>query len=116
MPYDRELADRIRTRLAQLPEVREVPMFGGLAFLVGGKMVASASGQGDLLVRCDPAATGELLKREDVAVAQMGRRTMSAGWLRVTGEGVANPDTLDFWLSAALARTARQAGEGARAK
>lgn len=112
MPYDRELAEMIRENLAHLPDVREVNMFGGLSFLVNEKMVASASTQGDLLVHCDPADMDNLLERQDASVAQMGRRRMSKGWLRVTGDGFKNADNLEFWLGAALDYNAKETGEG----
>lgn len=112
MPYDRELADMIRENLAHLPSVREVNMFGGLSFLVNGKMVACASTQGDLLVRCDPAELDELLERQEAAIAQMGRRKMSRGWLRVAGEEVKTPGNLDFWIGEALACNAKETANG----
>ena len=40
MPYDRELADRLRLSLGGEPGVSEKAMFGGLAFLVGGNMAS----------------------------------------------------------------------------
>ena len=36
-------------------------MFGGLAFLIGGNMSVSASGQGGMLLRCDPEETDALV-------------------------------------------------------
>ena len=60
MAYDTELADRIRFLIGTGPGVTERKMFGGLAFLVGGNMAISASGQGGALVRVDPAETGTL--------------------------------------------------------
>lgn len=116
MPYDRELADTIRELLAHLPDVREVNMFGGLSFLVNEKMVASASAQGDLLVHCDPRDMGELLKHPDADIAQMGRRKMSKGWLRVTGDGFRTAENVEFWLRAALDYNERETGKNVRAK
>ena len=43
------------------PALTEKRMFGGLAFLIGGNMSVSASGQGGLLLRVDPDQTGSLL-------------------------------------------------------
>ena len=51
MAYDRELAERLREQLAQVENVTEKGMFGGLAFLVNGNMAVSASRRGGLLVR-----------------------------------------------------------------
>ena len=44
MPYDEELANRIRELLSREADVTEKKMFGGLAFLVGGNMSVAASG------------------------------------------------------------------------
>ena len=55
MAYDRDLAERIRDLLGERPDVTEMAMFGGLAFLVNGHMAVAASGQGGALVRVDPA-------------------------------------------------------------
>jgi len=49
--YDEDLAYRIRELLAAEHGIQEKKMFGGLAFLVGGNMAISASGQGGVLVR-----------------------------------------------------------------
>lgn len=48
MAYDEDLADRIRELMSGEGDVTEKKMFGGLAFLVGGNMAVSASGQGGL--------------------------------------------------------------------
>jgi len=57
MAFDEDLADRIRELLSQQRGVTETKMFGGLAFLIGGKMAIAASGQGGVLVRVDPGQT-----------------------------------------------------------
>ena len=61
MAYDEDLANRIRELLAGEPNVSEKRMFGGLAFLIGGNMSVSASGQGGLLVRVQPEDTDALV-------------------------------------------------------
>jgi hypothetical protein len=40
MPYDTALADRVRALLPAGPVFREKPMFGGLSFLLDGRMCA----------------------------------------------------------------------------
>lgn len=49
MPFDPDLAERIRSEVADVDGVSEQRMFGGLAFLVDGNMAIAASGQGGLL-------------------------------------------------------------------
>ena len=60
MAYDEDLAQRVRELLAKERGLTEKKMFGGLAFLVGGNMAVAASGQGGLMVRCDPAESDRL--------------------------------------------------------
>ncbi len=97
MAYDEDLADRIRELLDPTAGVVEQKMFGGLAFLLGGHMAAAASGQGGLLVRCDPADTDTLRKRRGVAPFVMRGREMD-GWLRVEAEAVKTKRDLERWV------------------
>ncbi len=101
MAYDTELADRIRFLIGTGPGVTERKMFGGLAFLVGGNMAISASGQGGALVRVDPAETGALVATANAAVAVMGGRTMT-GWLRVSAEDLETDEQLLEWVNRAV--------------
>ena len=54
MSYDEALAERVRELIGTRPDVSEMRMFGGLAFLVAGNMAVAASGSGGLMVRVDP--------------------------------------------------------------
>jgi hypothetical protein len=101
MPYDTELADRIRFLIGTGPGITEKKMFGGLAFLIGGNMSISASGQGGALVRVDPAETDALVATANAAVAVMGGREM-AGWLRVRAEDLETDEQLTEWVSRAV--------------
>jgi TfoX/Sxy family transcriptional regulator of competence genes len=101
MAYDEELAERIREQLAGEP-VEEKKMFGGLAFLVGGHMAVSASGQGGLLVRCEPELTDALLGEPGVSPMEMGGRGPVEGWLRVSADAVADDDSLELWVERGL--------------
>jgi hypothetical protein len=97
MAYDEELAGRIRALLAEEPGLTEKKMFGGLAFLVGGNMAVAASGQGGLMVRCDPEQTDALLERPHARTFEMRGREMQ-GWLRVDDEGVSTERELEPWV------------------
>src|SRR6476620_3977626 len=98
MAYDTVLADRIRELLSAEPGIDEKPMFGGLAFLVGGHMAVSASGQGGLLVRVDPDETARLVRREHVRRFEMRGRSMD-GWLRVDDAGIRTKRQLGGWVT-----------------
>ena len=102
MAYDTELADRIRFLIGTGPGVTEKKMIGGLAFLVGGNMAISASGQGGALVRVDPADSGALVVRANATLAVMGGRTMQ-GWLRVNSEDLQTDEQLTEWVNRAVA-------------
>ncbi len=102
MAYDEDLARRIRELIASEPGVSEKKMFGGLAFLVGGNMAVSASGQGGLMVRVDPDATAELLARPHAKPFEMRGRPMD-GWLRVDREGVRTKRQLEPWVKRGVA-------------
>lgn len=100
MAYDEDLADRIREQLGARRGVSERRMFGGLAFLVDGRLAVAASGQGGLLVRADPSAIARLTRSDAVTVAVMRGRPMT-GWLRVSPEGVRTSRQLARWVSSA---------------
>ncbi len=107
MAYDEELANRIREVVAGEAGVTEKRMFGGLAFLVNGNMAASASGQGGILLRVDPAETDALIADPHAERAVMGGREMD-GWLRVDAAAVAEDDDLRRWVGYGLAYVADQ--------
>ena len=96
MAYDEELAERIRGLLPGVP-VTEQKMFGGLAFLVGGHMAVGVSGQGGLMVRCDPADTERLVAEPGAGPFEMRGKAMN-GWLRVASDAVADDEALGRWV------------------
>ena len=96
MAYDEALTERIRDLLPDL-EVTERKMFGGLAFLVGGHMAVAASGKGGLMLRCDPADTARLVGEVGASPFEMRGKEMD-GWLRVSGEAVADDAALSRWI------------------
>lgn len=97
MAYDETLAALLREELAGEPGLTEQRMFGGLAFLLGGHLAVAASGQGGLMVRCDPDETDELLNEPHAVPFQMRGRPMR-GWLRV-GDGGLDDESLARWVS-----------------
>ena len=97
MAYDEELAGRIRELVEGEQGLAEQKMFGGLAFLIGGNMSVSASGQGGLLLRIDPTETDALLRRPHASPFEMRGRAMQ-GWLRMDAEGVRTKRQLERWV------------------
>ena len=101
MAYDEELAERIRMAIQAEPGLSEKRMFGGLAFLVHGNMAVSASSQGGLLLRIDPADAESLVSHEHVSRCEMRGREMD-GWLCVDAEALETDDELVHWVGYGL--------------
>jgi TfoX/Sxy family transcriptional regulator of competence genes len=102
MAYDEDLANRLRELLADEDAITEKKMFGGLAFLLHGNMSVSASRNGGLLARIDPADTEASLQRPHVELMKMRGRTMD-GWITVAPEGLKTKRQLAAWVSRSVA-------------
>jgi len=113
--FDEDLAVRIRELVRGEAGISEKRMFGGLAFLVRGNMAISASGQGGVLVRVEPAKSLELAARPHAHIAVMQGREMP-GWLRVEADGVRTKPQLQRWVNegVAFARSLPGKPSGAR--
>jgi hypothetical protein len=98
VPYDEDLADRIRELLGGEADVAEMRMFGGLAFLIGGNMAVAASGQGGALVRVDPARSDRIVATSNARPMEMRGREMQ-GWLRVAPEDLRTKRQLARWVT-----------------
>ena len=101
MAYDDELANRIRRVVQDEPGLSEKRMFGGLAFLVNGNMAVSASSQGGVLLRVDPAQTESFVDHEHVRRFKMRGREMN-GWLHVDVDVLKTDDELRRWVDHGL--------------
>lgn len=102
-PDQDRLAERVREALAG-QHVREVPMFGGMSFMVDGSIAVAARRGGELLVRVDPGRHDELLHRPGAVTARMGQRDMGQGWLQVGRDGTESDEALRAWVDVALSR------------
>jgi TfoX/Sxy family transcriptional regulator of competence genes len=102
MAYDEDLANRIRELIAGEPDVSEETMFGGLVFLVGGKMSVASGSHGSLIVRVDPEDTDEFLAKPYAHPFVMRGRAME-GRVRVDREGVRTKRQLEPWVRRAVA-------------
>ena len=93
MAYDEELAERVRAEMAGEKGLTEQKMFGGIGFMVGGNMAVGVSGQGGLMIRCDPDATEALMEERGAQPFEMRNKEMK-GWLRVEADAVEDDDAL----------------------
>lgn len=113
MPYNAQLADRVRNALSDRDHVREVKMFGGLALMVDDRMVVCVSGGGsDLLVRVAPERDAELVTKPGAHRAEMGKdRSMGEGWITVDERVLESDDDLQYWIDVSLDFHARGPGQ-----
>ncbi len=104
VPYDEELADRIRALLDEHDPV-EKKMFGGVGFMVGGKMAIAASSRGGALVRVDPSESDHLCELEGVERMEMRGRPMD-GWLHVAPGRLDSDRDMQEWIDRGIAAAA----------
>ncbi|MGC3943634.1 MAG: TfoX/Sxy family protein [Chryseolinea sp.] len=102
MPYDIELADRVRLYLGEVPRLKitEKTMFRGLAFLVNGKMCVNISGN-NLMCRIDPERHDEVSKRKGFMPMIMKGREMN-GYCYVSPEGFKLKRDFEYWMQLCL--------------
>lgn len=100
MTYDERLAQRVRDLLVGEVEA-EKKMFGGLAFMVEGRMACCVSGQG-LLVKVGHDAFPELVELEGVEPMTM-RDTVSDSWVEVGDDALFDEGALRLWVDRGLA-------------
>lgn len=97
MAYDEVLAARIHELLSGEAGLTSREMFGGLGFMVDGRMAVAAGSGGTLMVRAEPTTAQEWLDGESVRPMEMRGREL-AGWLLVSADGLASDEALQVWL------------------
>ncbi|MEX2447817.1 MAG: TfoX/Sxy family protein [Solirubrobacterales bacterium] len=98
MAFDEALADRVRELLGAREELSERKMFGGIAFMVGGKMAVGVIGE-DLMVRLDPADVEKALAEPHTRPMDFTGKPMK-GMVYVDSTGTRADDDLAGWVEA----------------
>lgn len=101
MAYNERLAERVRTLLAGRAGIAERKMFGGLAFLLNGKMCVGVLND-DLVVRSGPERYAEALSRPNARPMNLTGRPMT-GMVYVSSSGVARRPALQRWIDIGIA-------------
>jgi hypothetical protein len=101
MAYDLALADRIRLRIGNRPDLVEKEMFGGIAFLVGGNMAVGVSGD-SLMVRVGKDGHDAAMTRPGTRIFDMSGRPMR-GWIVVDPIGFSGSGELGLWIDEGVA-------------
>lgn len=110
MAYDHDLAERIRDLLVAEPELSEKKMFGGLAFLLDGRMAVAVSGQESIMVRVERDQTQRLIATTKAEPMVMKERELQ-GWVLVAAQDVRTRRQLQRWVTRGVER-ARAEGAG----
>ncbi len=97
MPYDINLADRVRLALEKFPGCIEKKMFGGVGFLLHGNMVCGVQGN-DLLVRVGVENNARALSNPNVRPFMAMPGKPMAGWVLVAPEGLSTSQELAQWI------------------
>ena len=108
MPYDQDLAARIRRVLRRRANIIERQMFGGLAFMCKGKMCCGIVGR-DLMVRILEKDMASALKHPHVRPMDFTGRPLR-GFVYVAPQGVATDDSLRRWVLKGVAFVKQRAG------
>lgn len=99
MPYDRDLADRVRAVLPDGAPADERPMFGGLTFMLGGHMLCGVV-KDTLMVRLGPDGADRALGQPHVRPMDFTGRPMK-GMVFIDPAGL-HGQALRQWVDAAV--------------
>ena len=116
MAYNEALATRLQHLLGNQPGVTSREMFGGIAFMVEGKMAVGVI-KDDLLLRLDPEGAEAALRGPHTRPMDFAKRPMS-GYIYVSADGYRTAPALRRWVapSVAYARTLARAPAKKRAR
>ena len=96
MAYDSGLAQRVREVLGERPGLSERAMFGGLAFLLGGKMFVGIQGS-VLMARVGPERHEDALAVAHVRQMDFTGRPMRA-YVYIDPPGLGDDRDLQAWV------------------
>ena len=107
MPFDQQLADRIRAVLSgDGVTAREQRMFGGVSFMVDDRFAVGAI-KDDLVLRIGKEAADAALAQPGVRPMDFTRRPM-AGWIYVSASVLDSDSALADWVRQGVAFSATQ--------
>lgn len=99
MPFSESLAARTRDTLARERNITEKKMFGGLCFLLNGKLLVGVF-EDSLLVRLGPVGAKKALVKSHVREMDFSGRPMK-GWVIVEPDGIDSDVQLREWVKRA---------------
>ncbi|MBP9884054.1 MAG: TfoX/Sxy family protein [Chitinophagales bacterium] len=101
MAYNTKLADRIREAIADIPHVEEKFMFGGVCFMLNGKMCIGVV-QDEMMCRINPEVYEEALHKDGCREMVFTGKPMK-GYVYVSEEGMKTKKEFDYWINLCVA-------------
>ena len=100
MAYDKNLAKKIRERLAGLLIIEEKEMMGGLVFMVNDKMCVGVI-KDEMMCRIDPDFHKTAIEMTGCRTMDFTKRPMR-GYVMIDETGMRTPKELEYWINLAL--------------
>jgi TfoX/Sxy family transcriptional regulator of competence genes len=100
MAYNERLADRIRERLANLPNIEEKTMMGGLVFMVNEKMCIGII-KNEMMCRIDRDLHEKVVEMPGCRTMDFTKRPM-LGYVLIDETGMKTNKEFDYWINLAL--------------
>jgi TfoX/Sxy family transcriptional regulator of competence genes len=101
MAYNQLLVDRIRIYLAELPQIEEKEMMGGVVFMYNGKMCVGVM-KDELMCRIDPEIHDSVVDKNGCRIMDFSKHPMK-GYILVDEFGLKTEEEFKFWMELALA-------------
>lgn len=104
MAYSEALATRIRKRFAELDNVEEKRMMGGLVFMYNDKMCVGIM-QDELMCRVDPALHNQLVEKPGCRTMEFANRPaqkVMSGYILVDDSAMRSQKDFNYWIGLAL--------------
>lgn len=100
MSYNQKLVDKIRESLVDLKDVEEKHMFGGVCFMVNGKMCVGVV-KDEMMCRINPDLDNIVLERDGCRPMDFTGKRMK-GYVFISDEGMKKKKDFDYWISLCL--------------
>ncbi len=96
MPYSEKLSNRIREALSDLPNVEEKYMFGGVCYMLNGKMCIGVV-EDEMMCRIGPDVYEEALEKPGCREMVFTGKPMK-GYVYVGDQGMKTRQQFEYWI------------------
>ena len=100
MAYNQQLADKIRESIAHLPNIEEKQMFGGVTFMVDGKMCVGVVKE-EMMCRINPELDETVLEMNGCRPMDFTGKRMR-GYVFVNSDGISTLKKFEYFISLCL--------------